>query len=240
MAANIHILTSDTQWELSIVEELVRLINTAINEQGRCSISLAGGSTPKSVYALLAMPTFAKKIDWSKVFLFWGDERSVPHSHSDSNYKMVKESLIDHINIPAENVFALSQPDQPESSALAYEKTIQEYFQSQKPQIDIMLLGMGDDGHTASLFPGTEILNEKQRLVKEVYLPKLDVYRISLTAPMINASKKILFLIKGENKAPALQQVMSGSDNFVTYPSQLIKKDENVHFYLDEAAAKYL
>ncbi|GAA5220622.1 6-phosphogluconolactonase [Membranihabitans marinus] len=240
MAANIHILTSNTQWELSIVEELVRLINTSINQQGRCSISLAGGSTPKSVYALLALPTFSDKIDWSKVYLFWGDERSVPHSHSDSNYKMVKESLIDHIDIPAENVLALIEPDQPQSSALAYEETIKGYFKSQDIAIDIMLLGMGDDGHTASLFPGTEILEEKKRLVKEVYLPNLDVYRISLTAPMINASKNILFLVKGENKAPALREVLSGTDNYQTYPSQLIKKDESVHFYLDEAAAKFL
>lgn len=235
------IISKDTDnWKYNAVVFIKDKIESIVKQQGSCSISLAGGSTPKGIYELLTKPEFNDHIDWSKVFFFWGDERCVPHDHADSNYKMVKEALLDAIAIPEENIIPVSDDYSPSGAASDYQKKIEDYFDGKEPEIDVMLLGMGDDGHTASLFPSTDVLSEEKKWVSEVYIEEKGVYRISMTAPLINRAKTIIFLIKGENKAHALNQVLNGKTDINNYPSQLIRKSPEVYFLIDEKAGSLL
>lgn len=207
-----------------------------IAEKGSFSVSLSGGSTPKRLYQLLATPAFSRNIDWKKVFLFWGDERFVPHTHEESNYKMVKEALLDHVKIPKKNVFAVPTKGEAKDCALQYEKTIQQVLGKQM-QIDLTLLGMGDDGHTSSLFPGTDVLSEKKRFIKEVWVESKQTFRISSTYRFINNSKEVMFLVTGAAKAPVLKYIFAKNAK-AKYPVQDVNlKKGNAIWMLDEAAA---
>lgn len=205
------------------------------------SLALSGGSTPKRLYQLLGeLP--AGTIDWSQVLLIWGDERNVPADHADSNFRMVKESLLEHISMPAENVLAVPSPgESAEAAAAAYEELLRSRLsggQDRFPVIDGVLLGMGDDVHTASLFPGTAALEERERLVVANHVPKLDCWRITLTAPFLNAARNIAFLLSGSNKQTALAAVWHGPRDSQQYPSQLIRPSQGtLWFLLDQAAA---
>src|SRR5690606_10714445 len=179
-------------------------------------------------------------IQWETIRLYWGDERAVPHDHSDSNFKMVKEALLDHIDIPEENLFPFPTPEFPEKSARVYEVELQTAFAPGEPSFDLSLVGMGDGGHTASIFRHTELVGERKAWAKEVYLKDKDTYRISVTVPVINRSRHIAFLVKGGNKTHALKEVLTGEHNPSEYPAQLIRKSPNVHYFLDDQAAAEL
>ncbi|WP_236980029.1 6-phosphogluconolactonase [Membranihabitans maritimus] len=230
-------ISNQDQWKHDVASFISSKIDSILQIQGKCSISLAGGSTPKAVYELLASSEYSGQMEWDNIYFFWGDERCVPHSHDDSNYKMVKEAFLDHVEIPKENIFPVSDQFDPAAAAEDYQQKIEKYFDGKEPSIDIMLLGMGDDGHTASLFPGTNVLSENEKWVSEVFIKDKNVFRISMTAPFINRAKNIVFLIKGENKTPALNQVLNGQQDTDTYPSQLIRRSPNVYYLLDEEAA---
>jgi 6-phosphogluconolactonase len=193
--------------------EFVGAAQQAIREDGRVSVALSGGSTPRVLYERLAAPQFSDRIPWERVHLFWGDERCVPPDHADSNYRMVRESLLSKIEIPAGNVHRMAGEKEPRAAAAEYEAQLREFFALAPgawPCFDVILLGVGEDGHTASLFPGTEALNETQRLVVANYVPKLNAYRLTLTLPVLNRGRCILFLVAGSSKAGVIRQILGG------------------------------
>ncbi len=214
----------------------VEKCNLQIAKKGKFSVSLSGGSTPKRLYELLATPAFSRNIDWKNVQLFWGDERFVPHTHPDSNFKMVKEALLQRVPIPKKNIFSVPIKKQAADSATIYQQTIAAVL-GKKMQIDLTLLGMGDDGHTSSLFPNTDVLNEKKSWIKEVWIEEKQTYRISSTYRLINNSKETLLLIAGTAKAPVIKHIFSKGAT-MRFPVQgiALKKGTTI-WMLDKAAA---
>ena len=225
-------------------EEVVHLANEAVAARGRFTIALSGGSTPKSLFNLLA--TNAKTtLPWDRMFFFFGDERHVPPTDPDSNYRMANEAMLSKVPVPPANVFRIEaeNPDA-EAAAAAYEQTLRKFFQvaaGEVPKFDLILLGMGPDGHTASLFPGTAGLQEKSRLVIANWVEKLKTHRLSFTFPLINAARCVAFLVSGTDKAPALKGVLEGSAPGEQYPAKLVApKDGKLIWFLDRAAASGL
>jgi len=173
---------------------------------------LAGGSTPKGVYQKLAEKPMRERIAWKKVHFWWGDERNVPPTHADSNYRMAEECLIRHLSTASENNHRMMGELPAEQAAWGYENEMRDHFGKELPSFDLMMLGMGEDGHTASLFPGTKALEEKERWVVENYVERLQTWRITMTLPVIWASRQVLVLVSGENKAPILRHIWTGED----------------------------
>jgi 6-phosphogluconolactonase len=212
-----------------------------ITAKGKFTLVLSGGETPKETYFLLASRTFRDRIDWNKVFIFFGDERYVPHDNVNSNYHMADETLLVDIPIPDENVFAVPTDSTPGNDALIYEAQLKKIFPAQFPLFDLNLLGLGENGHTASLFPNTDILNEKTRWVKDVFVKEVNMERISLTIPAINSSKQIIFLVSGESKADVVNDVLNGIKNPEQLPAQFIQPvNGELFWFLDKAAAEKL
>ncbi len=206
-------------------------IEEAIAKRGRCSIALAGGSTPKPLYEKLA----AQNLDWNKVYVFWGDERYVPADHPDSNEKMAREAWLDKCPIPKTNILPIPTGADPATDAASYEQTLKSYFGDQAAEFDLILLGMGDDGHTASLFPNTAALDVGDRLVT-VGQKDADP-RITLTIPAINAAHNIIFLVAGANKQNALQKVFHEDCDPKDYPSKFIQPNNGRLWWLLDAEA---
>lgn len=217
---------------------IVRLADEAIHDRGRATLVLSGGSTPSTIYELLASKRFRSQLDWRAVHLFWGDERCVPPTHADSNYRMTNEALLQRISIPQTNIHRVEAERSPQEAAALYEKELRTFFAlngSALPRFDVTLLGMGEDGHTASLFPGTTILDETHRLVAEVFVPKFNAHRISMTYPVINNSLSILFLISGASKAHIIHDVFEGEPN--RYPAQGIQPVNGTLFWFADTPA---
>jgi len=238
------VLTTPQELFAAAAEEVVRAANQAVAERGRFTIALSGGSTPKSLYNLLA--TNARtSLPWDRMFFFWGDERHVPPTDSDSNYRMANEAMLSKVPVPAGNVFrmAAENPDAT-AAAEAYEQTLRKFFQLQAgefPRFDLILLGMGPDGHTASLFPGTAGLQEKSRLVIANWVEKLKAHRLSLTRPVLNAARCVAFLVSGTDKATVLRSVLEENVPGEQYPAKLVQpKDGKLIWFLDRAAASAL
>lgn len=222
----------------SIAAYFVEEAKQSISTKGRFDVSLSGGSSPKKLYELLAQK-YSDAIDWSKVYLFFGDERYVAHDHPDSNYLMATTALAP-LNLKDSQILKVDTSLDPESAALDYERCIKRHF-GDDVSFDLVLLGLGDDAHTASLFPGTSILFNDENLVKDVYLEDKQVFRISMTAPLINNAKHIAFLTFGEGKADAIQHVLEGEKDITKYPAQLIKPvNGEVLWFVDEAAVSKL
>lgn len=244
---NVQQLKFETLDELTLAAatQFVQRAETAISRYSRFTVACSGGSTPKSLYSLLATEAWSHRVPWSNVHLFWGDERHVPPDHSDSNYRMVKECLISKVPIPPENVHRIkTEAANAEQVAIEYERTIQQFFNlaaGQFPKFDLILLGMGADGHTASLFPGTSAVHEQHRLVKSVWVEKLKTNRVTLTPPVLNNADSILFFVAGVQKAPALHAVLSGNSKPDLYPSQIIRPTHGELLWMvDRAAANLL
>jgi 6-phosphogluconolactonase len=224
-------------------EYFVSTVNQTLDTQSRCSVALSGGSTPKAMFQLLASNEFSSRLDWKKIHIFWVDERSVPPDHVDSNYRMTKEFLLDHAPIPLDNVHRILAELNPKEAAQIYEETLATWFgrDSAVPEFDLILLGMGDDGHTASLFPHTAALAETDRWVVANNVPKLDTWRITLTVPVINSATNIAFLISGESKAQTLHNVLEGEYAPQDFPSQRIQPERgHLVWLVDNAAASLL
>jgi 6-phosphogluconolactonase len=213
----------------------VERCNKSIAETGRFTVALSGGSTPKALYQLLATPKFSRNIDWKNVHLLWGDERFVPHTHEDSNYRMVKEALLDHVKVPRKNILAMPTKGEAKDCAVQYEKAIADTL-GKKMQIDLTLLGMGDDGHTASLFPGTNILNEKKAYIKEVWVESKQTFRLSFTYRLIDNSKEAMFLVAGAAKAPVVKHIFSKNAKHKFPVQEVDLKKGTAIWMLDEAA----
>ncbi len=204
----------------------VKLATDCIEKKGKFIVALSGGSTPMALYKLLGSLNFSNQIDWKKVFIFWGDERCVPLDSSDNNAFNAKNVFLNKIKTPSKNIFVIPVDETPTNAAIYYEATIKIFFKTDKPVFDLILLGMGNDGHTASLFPYSSILQEKNKLVKEVFLTEKNIWRISFTAPLINQASHTLFLVVGKAKASMLDIILNGEKNIEKYPAQVIEDAE--------------
>ncbi len=205
-------------------ERIVKLSEDAIESRGRFSIALAGGSTPKTLYTLLASPEFVTRLDWPAIDLFFGDERVVPPDHKDSNYRMAHESLISKVPIPLDNVYRMRGEADPNDAAKEYGLMLKEHFGDQG--LDLVLLGMGDDGHTLSLFPGTKAVTEKDHRVVANYAENSTTgksWRITMTAPFVNKARNVIVMLAGANKADRLKEVLEGPREPERLPIQLIQ-----------------
>ena len=243
-SAEIRVLTTPQELFAAAAEEIVRIANEAVSEHGRFTIALSGGSTPKSLYNLLA--TNARStLPWEKIFFFWGDERHVPPTDPESNYCMANEAMLSKIPVPASRVFRFAgeNPDAT-AAAEAYEKTVRKFFQlapDEIPRFDLILLGMGPDGHTASLFPGTAALQERTRLAVANWVEKMKTTRLTLTLPVLNAAHYVAFLVSGTDKATVLHAVIEENVPGEQYPAKLVQpKDGRLIWFLDRAAASTL
>lgn len=206
----------------------------AIANHGKFSVALSGGTTPKRLYEILASPVFHKNIPWKKVFLFWSDERFVTHSSSESNYNMAKKNLLDRIDIPPKNIFPVPVTGDPEQCARQYEAIIKKFFNNKTPVFDWVLLGTGDDGHTASLFPHTPVLIENKRLIKQVWLKEKQAWRVTFTYPLINKAKQIILMASGKEKRQVVKAVFSKPVKKI-YPVQYVNPERSL-WIIDRAA----
>jgi 6-phosphogluconolactonase len=207
--------------------EFVRRARSAIEAAGCFRVALAGGHTPRRVYELLADPTFARQVDWEATHIFFGDERAVPPDHPDSNYRTAFETLLSKVKVPEVQVHRMEgERSDLDTAATDYEATLSEVFdlsvESSLPRFDLVMLGMGDDGHTASLFPGTRALEETRAWVVANDVPQKAMRRLTLTVPVLNAARCVMFTVEGEDKAAPLAAVLEGPHDPHRYPSQLI------------------
>jgi 6-phosphogluconolactonase len=228
----------------SNIDELNRLaagkfVELARNATGRFTVALAGGSTPKALYRRLASDEFRKKIDWTKVFFFLGDERFVPPDHADSNFRMATENLFSPLGTRPDNIFRWrTESGDPQQTAADYERTISVFFDSDSlPRFDLILLGLGADGHTASLFPCSPALHENSRIAVANPVEKLAADRLTLTFPVINNAAHVIFLVSGEEKAPALKEILEGVTHPDKYPAQMVNpKSGTLSWFIDKQA----
>ena len=232
----------DTAEALSVgvAECIIDKAKKAIEANDRFVIALSGGRTPEMVFTLLAQPGYIDKIDWTKTHIFWGDERCVPLDDVRNNAHTAMTLLLNKIEVPT-NVYTVPTNLTPEDAAQVYEDTIKNLFGNALPAFDLIMLGLGENGHTASLFPHTDVLHEKTRLVKEVFVEEVDMYRITMTAPMINMARAIMFIVSGTSKAEVVKTVLHGAYEPDMYPAQLIKPVKGkLYWYIDSAAAAHL
>lgn len=223
------------------VELFIDAAKTQIRRKGVFSVALSGGSTPKPVYAALAEPGNRDRVDWGKVHLFWGDERHVPPEDPQSNYRMAREALLDQIDIPAENIHRVPAEMEVRMAAFQYEEELRQFFGGKWPVLDFIFLGMGQDGHTASLFPQSAGLNEDFRWFIANYAPRMETWRLTLSAPAINAARFVLVLVEGEDKADRLKAVLTGPSDPYEMPIQMIDPREGEMVWLvDQAAGREL
>ncbi|HEX2973342.1 MAG TPA: 6-phosphogluconolactonase [Tepidisphaeraceae bacterium] len=235
-APKIRVFPSPEAVAKAVADQIVESAATAIRLQDRFSIALSGGSTPKPVYELLADEPYLSRIEWPKVEVFFCDERCVPPEHADSNFRLVRETLLDYADIPPANIHRMRGEIDPETAAAEYGQLLQEKFGEEG--VDLALLGMGEDGHTASLFPGSTALEEKQHRCVATRVEKLSAWRITLTVPFLNRSKEVLIPVVGTNKAPRVQEVLEGVGEAEPLPVQLIEPiGGQLLWFLDAAAA---
>lgn len=226
-------------------ERFVQLVGEAVDRKGVCAVALAGGSTPKMLYKSLASEPFLTGVAWPVLHLFWGDERFVPPDHPASNYRMVKETLLSSVPLPSANIHRVpTERGEPEFVAAAYQQEIRQFFglsRNEVPRFDVVLLGMGEDGHTASLFPETPVLEESKLLVAATYVQQLASYRVTLTFPVLNHACNVIFLVSGEAKARALRDVLRGEYRPAKLPAQRVQPTGGaLTWIVDRAAASKL
>jgi 6-phosphogluconolactonase len=234
----------DTRGDLfqAAAQEFATRAENSVKDHGRFCVALSGGSTPKGLFTQLATGGAFPNIPWDKVFLFWGDERHVPPDHADSNYRMTKESLLSKVPIPSANVFRIkAETEDAGAAAGEYEQTLKICFglrSGELPRFDLVLQGMGSEGHTASLFPGSPALEEQGRLVVAPWVEKFNTYRISLTFPVFDNAACVLFLVAGKDKAPALKDVFENPGNL---PASRIRPTHGeLLWFVDRDAASAL
>jgi 6-phosphogluconolactonase len=241
MAVDITVFDRSEELFKKAAEKIITIGREAIRSDGLFTLTLSGGNTPKGVYTALASAEFKNELEWGKVHFFWGDERPVVQTHPESNYRMAKESLLNHVSIPQSNIHRIAGEEDSMLAAQQYEDEMREFFKlsdGEVPALDLILLGMGDDGHTASLFPDSEAIKINDRLVVENYVKKLNTHRITFTFPLINNAKNVLFLVTGSSKSKAVRQVLRHSDSEPVLPSLLVQpKSGSLLWFLDKEAA---
>ncbi|WP_113635316.1 6-phosphogluconolactonase [Nubsella zeaxanthinifaciens] len=236
----LNIFNSQGELNEQLAQYTIAIAKEAIAQKGRFDFVLTGGSSPKGLYQLLST-TYKDQIDWDKTYFFFGDERTVLPFEKDYNGLMAKESFFDNLSLKDGHVFYVDTNLSPGEAAADYKSKLDEHFQNQPIAFDLILLGMGDDAHTASIFPYTDLVHQTNATVARVWVEKLNTNRVSLTAPLINQAKHIAFITFGANKAEALKNVLSDHKDVEKYPSQLINpKDGDLQWFVDEAAASLL
>jgi 6-phosphogluconolactonase len=237
----LHIHKNTNELSLAVADWMADYITSTLEKKGRFTLALSGGSTPKILHTILAGSPFKEKIDWPSLHIFWGDERAVPFEDERNNARMAYDTLLNHVPVPASQVHVMRTDTEPGVAAAEYDQLLHRYFDNSETSFDLVLLGMGDDGHTLSLFPGTEIIHEQHAWARAFYLDAQQMYRISLTAPVVNKAGAVLFLTAGANKAHTLKQVLEGSFQPDVYPSQVIRPQSGeLHWFIDESAAAEL
>jgi 6-phosphogluconolactonase len=238
MNKTVEILPDQSALIARSLELILSELKTAIEQRGRFTIALSGGSTPKPLYEAIA----TQNLPWDKIHVFWGDERYVPADHPDSNELMARRAWLERVNIPETNIHAVPTLEgNPAASAAKYEEHLREFFNSSPvdfPALDVVLLGMGDDAHTASLFPHTEALKVRDRLI--TVGDKDGNPRITFTYPFINSARSVIFVVAGANKRPALAQVFAPVADDFAYPSRLIRPQGKLWWLMDAAAGSEL
>ena len=252
--AQVRVYQNAQELALKAARHFARLADQYVVGCGRFTVALSGGSTPKAMFSLLAADPFLDTVPWSSIYFFWGDERAVPPDHTDSNYGMANEALLSKVPVPRENIFRIpAEIESHNRAAQEYSATLRQFFVSLSigvksktaplvnwPRFDLILLGMGGDGHTASLFPHTTALYESDIAVAN-YIEKLQAHRITLSAATINNARNVTFVVAGEDKAKALAGVLDGPYQPEVYPSQLIRLGNGTLLWIvDEAAASLL
>lgn len=239
--ANVKVVPDQNAVGYAAAEYFLDVYQRSVTARGCFCVALSGGSTPRYLHRLLANEAFSRRIDWAEVDLYWSDERCVPPDHPDSNYRMARQTLIDFVPIPQTNVHRILAELDPQVAAADYERVLKAGFTAEDSRFDLILLGMGSDGHTASLFPGSAALDVHDRLVVANYVEKLSAWRITFTAPFINAAAHVVFMVTGEEKADALRAVLKGEHHPHKLPAQFIKpEDGELLWIVDEAAASRL
>ena len=237
----INIADNPTDLARQAAEWVTDYAERLLQQQDRFTIALSGGSTPKALHELLAQPPLRDRIDWSRVHVFWGDERYVPLTDEKNNARMAYDTLLNHVPVPKAQIHVMKTDLPPDESMSEYEQTLHQYFDGENHTFDLVLLGMGDDGHTLSLFPGTDVVNEEQAWTKAFFLTQQDMFRLTLTAPVVNKAAAVLFLVAGANKADALHEVLHGAYQPDKYPSQRIKPETGeLVWFIDKAAGAKL
>ena len=249
----LHVYKDGEELSVAAAKWITDLIGETLKVKDRFTIALSGGGTPERLHKLLAAAPYKDQIDWSKLHIFWGDERAVPFADSRNNAKMAYDTLLNFVPVPASQIHVMRTDISPEQSAIEYEKILHQYFDSVPGggasvaaasggllpnSFDLVLLGMGDDGHTLSLFPGTAVVHEEKAWATAFFLKAQDMYRITLTKTIVNRAARIAFLTTGPKKTHALKEVLKGAYNPDLYPSQEIKPlNGELHWFVDEAAA---
>ena len=236
----LNIFNSADEVLAALAAHFVKIADAAIAERGKFSVALSGGSSPKKLYELLAS-SYADKVEWGKVYFFFGDERNVPQTDPDSNFLMAKKALFDPLNIDPSQIFPVDTSLSPAEAAEKYVEEIEQFFDEEELSFDLVLLGLGDNSHTASLFPYTPVLHDRIPGVAAVFLEDQQVYRITLNAPLINEARHIAFLVYGEGKAIAVHHVLEDDEDIENYPAQLIEPIVGeAQWFLDKPAAAML
>ena len=235
---NLRVYTDARALSEAAAQIFVEEARRRIGESGRFAAALAGGSTPKATYEILAREYGGPEdLDWGRVHVFFGDERTVSPDHEDSNYRMARETLLVHV--PVGSVHRMRGEMEPREAAAVYEKELEDFFGG-TPVLDLVLLGMGEDGHTASLFPRTSALDARDRWATENPVEKLDAFRLTLTVPTINAARTVVFLVAGEGKAEALKEILESDADPRDYPAKLVQPATGPLWLVDEASAGLL
>lgn len=223
---------------VATTEKIINTINQATQKKGICNVALAGGNTPRGVYSMLATDTYKDRVDWNCVHFFWGDERTVPPDHTDSNYGMVQKSLLSHITIAEENIHRTRGEIGPDQSAAEYLVLLRDHFKEEIPHFDLIILGLGEDGHTASLFPGTGALEVNDVPAIAVFVTKLNTWRITLTMSVLNNAGEIIFLVSGKSKSKVVKEIIDAVQPTKDLPATLVRPENGtINWMLDSEAA---
>ncbi len=236
----LNILSNPANVAVAVAEFFVRVVRN--RPEGRAfTLALAGGSTPRGLYELLSGDIYRRHIDWEHIEFFWTDERAVPPTHVESNFRVANEALLKPLGIPANRIHRLrGEAEDLSAAALEYEQELRAVFGNRLPRFDLILLGLGSDGHTASLFPHTAALSESQRWVVCNAVPQHATRRLTMTYPILNAAAEVVFLVCGAEKAHALATVVEGPSHPQLFPAQAVRPAGHIHWYLDEGAASAL
>ena len=219
----------------------VQQAQNAVQTHGMFTVALSGGTTPRRTYQLLSQEPYRDQVPWENVHVFWGDERCVPFDDPRNNARMAHQALLDHVPVPSEQIHPIHCEEAPMMAALQYEKTLKGFFYEDRPRFDLILLGLGTNGHTASLFPGTPVIADDRHWVAEVYVEEIDEWRVTLTAWAINQATVVAFLVEGQEKAGVLRQVLQGARESQRLPAQLIQPEEGqLIWFVDRQASSLL
>lgn len=225
----------------AMAENFNSIAKEAVAVRNRFTVALTGGSSPKILYEILRTAPYRQRVPWKDCYIFWSDERAVPFNDERNNARMGFEKLLNHVPVPADQIYRMNGDIAPQKSADEYEKILNRHFGEQEPSFDLILLGMGADGHTASIFPESEAVHEQNRLVTTGYNKKQETYRVTFTAPLINKARHIFFAVFGDEKAETLRRVLEGDYNPENLPAQLVTPGQgDITWFLDEKSAKLL